>query len=93
MKKSNNRTNILARHDEELNKLSAISEECHNSSLYVVSNARFPHNAIAEHHSKLHHAQMMSTLLIVILTTAKAVCFFCTQLSYVIPASVSRASE
>ena len=93
MKKSDNRTNILARHDEELNKHTAISEECHNSSRYMASNARFPHNAITEQYLKLHHAQMMSTLLIVILTTAKAVCFFCTQLSYVIPASVSRASE
>ena len=83
----------MARHDEELNKHSAISEECHNPSRYVDSNARFLHNAITEQYPKLHHAQMMSTLLIVILTTAKAVCFFCTQLSYVIPASVSRASE
>ena len=83
----------MARHDEELNKHTAISEECHNPSRYVDSNARFPHNATAEQYLKLHHAQMMSTLLIVILTTAKAVCFFCTQLSYVIPASVSRASE
>ena len=67
MKKSNNRTNILARHDEELNKHLAISEECHNPSRYVDSNARFLHNAITEQYPKLHHAQMMSTLLISIL--------------------------
>ncbi len=66
----------------------------HSEMVLDCYKARFPHNAIAEQYLKLHHAQMMSTLLIVILTTeTKAVCFFCTQLSYVIPASVSRASE
>ena len=53
----------MARHDEELNKHLAISEECHNPSRYVDSNARFPHNATAEQYPKLHHAQMMSTYL------------------------------
>ncbi len=67
MIKSESQTNILARHDEELNKHSAISEECHNPSRYVDSNARFPHNATAEQYLKLHHAQMMSTLLVSIL--------------------------
>ncbi len=67
MKKSNNRMNILARHDEELNKHSAISEECHNPSRYVDFNARFLHNAITEQYLKLHHARVVSTLLIFIL--------------------------